>query len=227
MRRSALCALFDLDDTMYPKGAGVMNIVSQRINEYMASRLGMDAALIKELRPRYWRQYGTTMRGLMVEYQIDPDDYLSYVHDFTVDELLAPNKALGAALAVVPWQRVIFTNATREHAEQVLAALDVTHFFEHIFDIRDTGYIGKPDARPYQHVLSSLGVAAQRCIALDDSLPNLRTAKDLSMLTVLVGSSDTSDGVDFVIDRIEEIDRVASELRRRSGRVHRSGVEVL
>jgi putative hydrolase of the HAD superfamily len=206
-------ALFDLDDTMYPESAGVMAIVSQRINEYMALRLHMDEATIQELRPHYWKQYGTTMRGLLVEFRIDPDDYLSYVHDFSVAGLLAPNEQLNGVLADLPWHKVVFTNGAKQHAQQVLAALGVGEHFTRIFDITDTGYVGKPDPSAYQCVLNSLGVGAEDCIALDDSIANLRTAKELSMITVLVGSAEKVDGVDFAIARIEEAAEVARQVQ--------------
>lgn len=208
-QRKTRYALFDLDDTMYPKSAGLMNIVSQRINEYIALRLGMEEARIKELRPRYWKRYGTTLRGLLVEHRIDPVDYLSYVHDFPVADLLAPNEELHEALGCLPWHKVIFTNASKRHAQQVLAALGVGEHFDRIFDIKDTGYVGKPDPSAYHCVLDSLGVGAADCLAIDDSIVNLRTAKELSMITVLVGSVEMANGVDFAIERIEEVAQMA------------------
>ncbi|MGQ9493750.1 MAG: pyrimidine 5'-nucleotidase [Anaerolineae bacterium] len=217
MKRFELtCALFDLDDTLYPKGIGIMEVVSRRINEYMASRLGMDEAMINSLRPRYWREYGTTMRGLMVEYQIDPEDYLVYVHDFSVEEFLAPNEELNQVLAHLPWRKVILTNSPKEHAQQVLKALGIAHHFERIFDIKDSGYIGKPHPSTYESLLSSLGVNAEECIAFDDSLPNLRVAAELGMVTVLVGSAEKVDGVDWAIAHIEESSTVARQMMLRA-----------
>jgi putative hydrolase of the HAD superfamily len=189
-----------------------MNVVSQRIDSFMASRLGMDEALIRQLRPRYWQQYGTTMRGLMEEYQIDAEDYLSYVHDFTVEELLARNERLDRVLAGLQWEKVIFTNAPAQHARQVLQALGVEHHFERIFDVRETGLVGKPDARAFRHVLNALGVDGDACIALDDSIPNLKTAKRLGMVSVLVGSAQRVDGVDYAISTVEDIADVARDL---------------
>jgi putative hydrolase of the HAD superfamily len=205
VKRSGLqCALFDLDNTLYPEGVGVMEVVSQRINEYMSSRLGMDEETINRLRPRYWREYGTTMRGLLVEFQINPDDYLTYVHDFSVEEFLSPNEELNRVLACLPWRKIVFTNSPKEHAQQVLKALGVAHHFERIFDIKDSGYVGKPHRAAYQCLLDVLGVTAEKCITFDDSLPNLRVAGELGMVTVLVGSTEKVDGVDWAIPRIEE-----------------------
>jgi putative hydrolase of the HAD superfamily len=206
--------LFDLDDTIYPNSAGVMRVVSQRIDQYMSLRLGMNTALINELRPRYWEQYGTTMRGLVVDFGIDPDSYLSYVHDFSVATLLTPNRGLGEVLAQLPWRKVVFTNAPKQHAEEVLAALDVERHCERIFDVRETGYVGKPDASSYRIVLDSLGAGAQQCIALDDSIANLRTAKELGMITVLVGSAERADGADIAVNSIEQLAEVEEEITR-------------
>jgi putative hydrolase of the HAD superfamily len=197
---------------MYAKGAGVMDIVSQRISAYMALYLRMDEETIHKLRPRYWRQYGTTMRGLVLEFGIDPDEYLSYVHDFSVAGLLSLNEQLGSILAAIPWHKVILTNAPQEHAQQVLVALGVRQCFGRIFDIRTTGYIGKPDPAAYQYVVTALDTKAGNCIAIDDSLPNLRTAGELGMTTVLVGPTERADGVDFTISGIEEVAAVARQI---------------
>ncbi len=207
-------ALFDLDDTMYPKSAGVMDIVSQRIDAYMALRLGLDGDTIKRLRPRYWKQYGTTMRGLHLEFGINPNDYLSYVHDFSVVEWLAPNEDLRRALDVLPWHKAVFTNAPAEHAREVLRVLGIEACFDHIFDIRSTGYIGKPDPSAYSCVLSELEAAAEECITFDDSPANLRTAGQLGMITVLVGPAERPNGIDFHIRSIEKVSDVADELAR-------------
>jgi putative hydrolase of the HAD superfamily len=201
-----------VDNTIYPESAGVMGVVSERIDGFMATRLGMDEALIRQLRPRYWQQYGTTMRGLLEEYQIDAEDYLAYVHDFRADELLARNERLDRVLAGLPWHKVIFTNAPAQHAQQVLEALGVAHHFGRIFDVRETGYVGKPDPRAFHHVLAVLGVQGEACIALDDSMPNLETAKSFGMVAVLVGSAQPVDGVDFSIGTIEEVADVARGL---------------
>jgi putative hydrolase of the HAD superfamily len=205
-------ALFDLDDTLYPRSAGLMSIVSQRIEEYMALCMGIDEATIRELRSRYRQQYGTTMRGLLVDYHINPDDYLAYVHAFSVAGLLSPNPRLNETLACLPWRKVIFTNSTRAHSQQVLAALGVEEQFEHIFDIKETGYIGKPDPLAYQRVFAALGANAGECLVFDDFPANLAAAASLGTTTVLVGSTQIVPGVDFAISRIEDASQVAEQI---------------
>lgn len=210
-------ALFDLDDTLYPRNAGLMKIVSRRIEEYMALRMGMDEATIRELRSRYRQQYGTAMRGLLVDYHINPDDYLAYVHAFSLAGLLSPNPCLNEALARLPWRKVIFTNSTNAHSQQVLAALGVAEHFERIFDIKETGYIGKPDPVAYQRVSVALGARPEECLILDDFPANLAVAARLGMTTVLVGSTERANGVDFAIARIEDVVEVAEQIAFCSG----------
>jgi len=210
-------ALFDLDDTLYPRDAGLMAIVGQRIEEYMALCMGMDDATIRLLRSRYRRQYGTTLRGLLVDYHIDPEDYLTYVHAFSVAGLLSPNARLNEALAQLPWRKVIFTNSTREHSQQVLAALGVEEHFERIFDIKEIGYIGKPDPLAYERVFAALGASAEECLAFDDTPVNLAAAASLGATTVLVGATQKAPGADFAIARIEEAGEVAKQIASCSG----------
>ena len=215
-------ALFDLDNTLYPKGTGVMEMVSQRISEYMAQRLDFDAATIKTLRPRYFETYGTTMRGLVVEFGIDAEDYLTYVHGFQAERFLSRSDELERVLGQLPWHKVVFTSSPGEHARQVLSALGVEQHFERIFDIRSTGYVCKPDDSAYRFVLKELQAQPEQCLVLDDSLANLRAASALGMLTVWVGSDKSEEGTDWAIPRIEQVlslvpNRAVPHDRRPSG----------
>jgi putative hydrolase of the HAD superfamily len=129
-----------------------------------------------------------------------------------VSEMLRGNDELGRVLASLPWDRVVFTNASVEHTRRVLEALAVSGHFSRVFDVRSTGYIGKPDPRAYQIVLDALGLQGGDCILFDDSLPNLQAAARLGMLTVLVGSRDRTEGVRWAIERIENAADVAADI---------------
>jgi putative hydrolase of the HAD superfamily len=205
--------LFDLDDTLYPRDSGVMQRVSQLIVEYMVQQLGLEPARATALRRGYLQRYGTTMRGLQADFQIDTDDYLAYVHDFPVEQILQPNSALDRLLADIAAEKIIFTNATVEHARRVLAALDIERHFSRIFDIVFLEYVNKPDPRAYQQVLEALKTQPHECLLVDNVAHNLRPAKSLGMTTVLVGDQE-SEEVDFVIDDILELSQVLGELER-------------
>ena len=76
----------------------------------------------------YYKRYGTTMRGLMTEHGLKPDDYLEFVHQIDHSPL-TPNPALGAALEKLPGRKLILTNGTRKHADAVMKRLAVAPAF--------------------------------------------------------------------------------------------------
>lgn len=204
--------LFDLDNTLYPRSAGVLGQVRELILRYMRTRLNLAPDKAESLRRHYLHTYGTTMRGLQIHHQIDPDEFLDYVHDIPLSDYLDPNPALDRALASLPQRKVVFTNASREHAERVLEALGVRHHFERIVDVRDVGFESKPQTTAYHRICQLLELRPEECVLVEDNVRNLRPAKELGMTTVLVGEDREADGavVDYTIARIEAIADVLS-----------------
>jgi putative hydrolase of the HAD superfamily len=206
--------LFDLDETLYPPRAGIMGQIRDQILEYICTRLRLPAEEADVLRRDYLHTYGTTMRGLQINHQIDPDEYLRYVHDIALQEYLQANRELDAVLAALPQQKVVFTNASREHAERVLGLLGVRRHFARIVDVRDMEYESKPQPAAYQRICDLLGVRPEECLIVEDNVRNLQPAKALGMTTVLVrdGHLGPGDGVDYAINRIEEIGSVLEQI---------------
>jgi putative hydrolase of the HAD superfamily len=197
--------LFDLDNTLYSVEHELFSLMDQRINRYMSEIVGIPLEQVDELRHSYWKRYGVTMRGLMHHHGVDPEDYLAFVHDVDIAGLLHPDPALRRALETLPQRRVIFTNSTIAHSERVLHALGLDGTFEEIFDIRVADYLPKPYPEPYHAVLSLLGAQAERCIMVEDSPENLRTAKELGMGTILVGEQPSAPFVDVAIASVIEV----------------------
>lgn len=207
-------ALFDLDDTLYPRDAGVLQAIGSRIEQYLISRMGMTPDEASRLRAEYRSRYGTTLAGLLAHHAVDADDYLAYVHEVPVESLLRPSPELARALSALPWEPVIFTNSDRRHAERVLNALGVRSYFARIFDITGMGYRQKPDPLAYRHVLAALGVPGSACLFVDDSLVNLQAAKAWQMTTVWVGlDAAPLEGVDYCIAQVADIVDVAARIR--------------
>jgi putative hydrolase of the HAD superfamily len=197
--------LFDLDDTLYPRQSGIMEQIRRLMLRYLRTRFGLSPGEADALRNHYFQTYGTTMRGLQVNHDIDADEFLHYVHNFPVDQYLGPNPRLDAVLAAIPQRKVIFTNASREHAERVLAELGIRRHFERIVDVRDMEYESKPQAGAYHRICELLGVRPEESMLVEDNVRNLRPAKELGMVTVLVAGDGTNDSVDYAISCIEEI----------------------
>lgn len=197
--------LFDLDDTLYPRGTGIMERIRDLILSYIRTRLDLQPEEADALRKQYFQTYGTTMRGLQVCHHIDADEYLAYVHDIPLQEYLKPNPQLDAVLEAIPQQKVVFTNSSREHAQRVLDRLGIRRHFEHIVDVRDMAFESKPQPSAYRRICHMLKVQPGECIMVEDNVRNLRPAKALGMITVLVDGDGPDESVDYAITRVEEI----------------------
>jgi|MTBAKSStandDraft_2_1061841.scaffolds.fasta_scaffold12569_3 putative hydrolase of the HAD superfamily len=205
--------LFDLDETLYPSNIGLMQAIGHRIHAYMEVRMGLGAKLASSLRKEYYRKYGTSLRGLQIHHAIDPEDYLAFVHDIELTQFVVPNPALKTMLDRVGVRKVIFTNATTEHALNVTRVLGIDSCFERIIDVRANDYVGKPYPEAYAHAVNLLGIPAQNCLLVEDNVRNLRPGKDLGMVTVLVGNKEAAnDSVDFHVNDILHVARVLHEL---------------
>jgi putative hydrolase of the HAD superfamily len=186
--------IFDLDNTLYPPSRGVVARVDARIDRYLIERLGMAPETAGPLRARYRDAYGTTLNGLMRHHAVDPDDYLTAVHEIAVEELLTPDAVLGAMLAALPQPKAVFTNGSAEHAERVLSCLGVRAHFAHVFSLESVAYVPKPERVAFETVLARLGVDGPACVFVDDRPENLATARTLGMRAVLVGERALADG---------------------------------
>jgi putative hydrolase of the HAD superfamily len=192
--------IFDLDNTLYPPERELFSLIDVRINRYMQEVVGIPAREVDGLRRRYWAEYGVTLQGLIRHYGVDAEDYLEYVHDVDVAGRLARDPELRLALESLPQRKAVFTNGSHGHARRVLDTLGLTDLFEDIFDIRVAAYRPKPFPDPYHKVLECLALPASRCVMVEDSLDNLRTAKELGMGTILVCADPAA--ADFVDARV-------------------------
>jgi putative hydrolase of the HAD superfamily len=193
--RDVRAILFDLDETLYPPSAGLMHSIGQRIHAYMVERMGIPPELAPRMRAEYYERYGTSLRGLLVHYGIDPEDYLGFVHDVALADYIRPNPALKGMLQSIGVRKAIFTNATMEHARSVMRILDIEQQFERIIDVRANRFVGKPYPQAYRHAASLMGVPPETCLLVEDSVRNLRPGKELGMVTVLIGEQTPEDDV--------------------------------
>ncbi len=203
--------LFDLDDTLYPTSAGLMQEISDRMSQFMVAQVGIPPADVDRVRHDYWARYGTTLRGLYIERHIDAQAFLAYVHDIDLARYLRPDARLNVMLAVLPQQKSIFTNAPQDYARRVLRALGVERHFGEIFDINFVAYESKPAPSAYAKVAAALPVPAPECLMIDDTARNLVPAKALGMQTVWLDGSDNprsaegSASADFTIRSIYDV----------------------
>ena len=177
--------VFDLDNTLYPHHLNLWQQVDDRIRAYVSDFLKVSKDEAFRVQKDYYKRYGTTMRGMMAEHGMKPDDYLDFVHQIDHSPL-TPNPALGAAISALPGRKLILTNGTRAHAQAVMRRLEIDEHFEDVFDIAAAELEPKPRPQVYARFLSRHGVDPARTAIFEDLARNLEVPHALGMTTVLV-----------------------------------------
>lgn len=191
--------LFDLDDTLYPASSGMMLQVDNRITEFVHRLLGGSYEEAREIRHNLFVEFGTTLNGLMNNYHVDVDEYLSFVHDVTFDELVQPDHKLQGMLRDLKAQKIVFTNAPIEYAERIIKRLGIEPQISDIFDLRRSNLVPKPRIEPYELVLNTLKQPASNMAFVEDTLKNLVPAHQLGMTTFLISPDTVSPAAQYVV----------------------------
>jgi putative hydrolase of the HAD superfamily len=180
--------IFDLDNTLYPAECNLFAQVDQRMGEFIAKELGVPFDYARHLQKSYYRQFGTTLAGLMRVHKMNPEPFLDYVHD--IDVSVVPDAPeLRAAIDRLPGRKLIFTNGSRAHAERVAGKLGVLDLFEGISDIASCRFEPKPSAAAFEYMIDHHGVESATAAMFEDMPQNLEVPHKLGMATVLVHST--------------------------------------
>jgi putative hydrolase of the HAD superfamily len=184
--------VFDLDNTLYPRHTNLYAQVDTRIRDYVQRLFNLPPDEAHRLQKDYYRRYGTTLRGLIVEHGISPDDFLEYVHDIDHSPV-QPDPRLAAAIERLPGRKFIMTNGSRAHAEKVAERLGVTRHFEDIFDIVSAELLPKPNRATYDRFVAATGIDPASSVIFEDLARNLTVPHALGMTTVLVVPAPTRE----------------------------------
>lgn len=186
--------VFDLDNTLYPASSSLFPQIDLRMRGFIADRLGLAPEEAFRLQKRYYREFGTTLRGLMLVHGIEPAAFLDHVHDID-HSVLAAAPALDAALAALPGRKLIFTNGSEGHAVKVLERLGIARHFEGIFDIAAAAYIPKPQPETYRAMVARHRLDPRGAAMVEDIHRNLVPACAIGMTTVWVREDGHPDAV--------------------------------
>ncbi|HLJ63793.1 MAG TPA: pyrimidine 5'-nucleotidase [Stellaceae bacterium] len=218
--------IFDLDNTLYSPSCNLFTEIEARMAHFIMEALEIDEEAAHRLRRRFFHEHGTTLRGLMLEHDIEPTGFLDYVHAIDLSPV-PPAPELALALAGLPGKKLVFTNATRKHAERVLEHLGVAEHFIDIHDIADCRFRPKPDAAGYDLLLARHAIAPERAIMFEDMARNLAPAAALGIRTAWVpGPADRgtpAPDIDYVIDDLATWLAAALSRLRERGELPRSG----
>ena len=209
LRRSRVW-IFDLDNTLHDARPHIFPHINRSMTEYVAGLLDLGAEEANALRDFYWRRYGATLLGLIRHHRVDPGHFLSETHRFPeLDRMVVGRRELRSVLRRLPGRKIVFSNAPGHYARAVLQALGVRDLFDDVFSIESTRFRPKPQAHGFLRLMHAHRLVASRCIMVEDSLENLRTAKRLGMKTVWVRESNCAPAwVDASVRQLHRLPRL-------------------
>lgn len=207
--------VFDLDNTLYPAGCGLFSQVEQNMTRFIMEHLNLarDEAFV--VQKTYFRDHGTTMRGLMHHHDTDPKDFLDFVHDIDLSPIPLDH-GLNDLLGKLPGRKLIFTNGSTSHAENITGHMGIDHHFDAVFDIIAASYEPKPAESTYREMIAHFDIEPTTSVMVEDMAKNLAPAAALGMTTVWI-ETDSSWGrenaeADFVHYRAPDIEAFLSDV---------------
>ncbi len=197
--------LIDLDNTVYPEDSNIFSQIDKKMKEFIAKTLNMSLEEAFKVQKKYFKENGTTLRGLMIHHNLKPRPFLEYVHNINISTITS-NTALSDFLNNYKGKKIIFTNGTKKHALNVLKKVSILKNIDFIFDIENANYIPKPNEITYRKIISQYNLTPSNTVMFDDIPINLKTAKNLGMKTVLIKKeleqNKFFDYIDIVSDNL-------------------------
>ena len=215
--------LLDLDGVCYGKHNNyslerVFGQVSKRMTMFISEKLKIDMNKAKELQTNYFYKYNTSLNGLMIHHDIVPEEFLKYVH--TIDlSFMKEDKVMRYELEKLDMEKFIFTNGSAEHAENILTHLGIYDLFgrDKVFDIKDAGYVPKPEAKTFDSMVKRFGINPKETIYIEDIAKNLSIGYERGCTTVWLindehfGKMDSDK--DYISHKIENLSLFLKEIR--------------
>lgn len=215
--------IFDVDNTLYTRETGLFAAIDRRIHLFLRERYSCGDEEATARRRAFRERHHITLLGLMHEEGMEPEDYLRFVHDVPVEELLAPDPFLDRLLSGIPCPKHLFTNGTVEHARRVTRALGVERHFSGVYDVVFTGWLPKPEIEAFRKVLEAVGEDAGRVIYVDDLQPNVDAAASLGMTAIHLHShGHRAEGASHTARSLSELDPLLRRLLSQKFRVRKA-----
>lgn len=177
--------VFDLDNTLYPARSNLFDQVSDRMRYFICDFLQVDEEEAHRLQKGYFLTHGTTLKGLIDHHGVRAEDFLDYVHDIDLSPV-EENPQLADVLKRLPGRKLVFTNGSVSHAENVMGKIGITDCFEAIFDIVHSDFVPKKSIEPYHRFIETHGVTPASAAMFEDMARNLVPAHAIGMTTVWI-----------------------------------------
>ena len=199
--------IFDLDNTLHNASPHIFPHINRSMRQYIERHLGVDAQEADRLRQVYWSRYGATLLGLMRHHGTDPRHFLWETHQFPdLKRLVVFEKRLLHTLRRLPGRKILFSNAPRHYTRAILAITGLGDLFDTVYTVESVRFRPKPMIAGFRALLAAERLDPRRCVMVEDSLPNLVTAKKLGMKTVWVSAgSRRSPFVDVKVGSVAQL----------------------
>ena len=214
------CWIFDLDNTLYSGQTKVFDQVDKKMSSFISNKLNISLEEAKKIQKEYFHKYSTTLSGMMKNHKIDAMEFLDFVHDVNLD-FLGKNKDLEKEIAKIAGKKIIFTNGSRAHAENVTKRIGINKLFDGIFDIVESNFIPKPSIEAYKILIEKYKIEPQYCIFIEDIARNLKPAHELGMKTVWIKNDEpwaaefsNENFVNYRIENLTDFLKEYNELRK-------------
>ena len=215
--------LLDLDGVCYGSHNGyplekVFGLVSKRMTLFIQEKLGLDEKKAKELQTNYFYKYNTSLNGLMLHHNVIGDEFLKYVHDIDIS-FMKEDKIMRNELENLNMEKFIFTNGSAEHAQNILTRLGIYDLFgkEKVFDIKDAGYVPKPEAQTFDLMVKKFGINPKETIYIEDIAKNLSIGFEKGCTTVWLINDEHFGKIDsdkdYISHKIENLSLFLKEIR--------------
>lgn len=209
-RRAAVAWVFDLDNTLHDANPHVFPHLNRAMTQYLQHHLTLDEDAANSLREYYWKRYGATLQGLMRHHGTDPRHFLWHTHQFpALERMVLRQGGLRAALKRLRGRKIVYSNAPAFYVREVLSLLGIGDLFDEVFSIEGARFRPKPDPHGFYRLLRVRRLTPARCVMVEDSLENLKTAKRIGMKTVLIGPAPRRvAGVDASLRSVLQLPRL-------------------
>jgi len=206
--------VFDLDNTLHNASAHIFPHINRGMTAYLQQQLDLDEQAASELRVYYWQRYGATLSGMMRHHGTDPRHFLRHTHQFPeLHKQVLREPRLRHVLKKLPGRKLLYSNAPEQYASAVLRLLRVDDLFDGVFAIEHGRFRPKPEMAGFMRFLRRHRLPPERCVMVEDSADNLRTARRLGMRTVWVSAAAHKPAyVDVKIRDVLELPRAISRL---------------
>ena len=158
------------------------------MNLYIQDLLDIDEIKANAIRQTYWMKYGSTLKGLMKNYKVNPNDFLEKTHAIdSFKGLVFPAENITKILASLPGEKILFTNAPKNYALDIIRHCNIENYFSHLHFIESSRFNGKPSEESMKSFLSKYRV--KKAHFVDDEKANLKTAKKYGIRTIWINRS--------------------------------------